>query len=150
MILCACRLVWCSVGGFLKTFPPPVRVLDEFVYDAVYTAVNRFTRLAHRSPTATPVPHIIQSVLGAAANCAFLSHTINRLLINYNYWYINIWLVYLPILCRYIPIQQIYYEPYVPIYCIQLAVHHSYIGIIRTRSLYVIIYCVNIYYLCIN
>lgn len=29
MTLYACRLVWRSVGGFLKTFPPPVRVLDE-------------------------------------------------------------------------------------------------------------------------
>lgn len=74
MILCACRLVWCSVGGFLKTFPPPVRVLDEFIYDAVYTAVNRFTCIAH---VHRPTAHIIQSVLSAAVNCAFLSHTIN-------------------------------------------------------------------------
>lgn len=45
MTLCACRLVWCSVGGFLKTFPPPVRALDESraLRRSMHTTANRIS-----------------------------------------------------------------------------------------------------------
>lgn len=46
MNACSRRLVWCSVGGFLKTFPPPVRVLDECLV-AVRDAVRHIPHYHH-------------------------------------------------------------------------------------------------------
>lgn len=100
MMLCACRLVWCSVGGFLKTFPPPVRVLDEFVYDAVQDRGEPFHLCSARSPTRRRrrrrrlgTPHVIYiyrvySVLQRFCSRTPRESSINKLVCLYIYLYV--------------------------------------------------------------